>query len=202
MNGANGKISIGKIVKSNTHIDYVCQVYNRGETPSPPAPADYSFGRFVGIHLESGEMLVGVIYTTLLMNPDFGNLGPRLSPRQDLDIFTPDYLAETATLVGVIALGWQALDGSFQQGVPPLASTVNTSVTQLGDDDLAAFHRNAAGQVSLRYAPILLGQQDPLAMQLLLSIVDRLTLIFPQQQRQLAVMRNNLAWKSIVQPAG
>jgi hypothetical protein len=75
-------------------------------------------------------------------------------------------------------------------------------VTQLGDDDLAAFHRNAAGQVSLRYAPILLGQNDPLAMQLLLSIVDRLMLIFPQQQRQLAVMRNNLAWKSIVQPAG
>lgn len=193
---------IGKIVKSNSHIDYVCQVYNRGEISTPPTPADYSFGRFVGVHLESDEMLIGVIYNTLLMNPDFGNLGPRLSPRADLDIFTPDYLAETATLVGVIALGWQAVDGHFRQGVPTLAATVNTLVTQLGDDELAAFHRDAAGRVSLRYAPLLLGQKDPLALQLLLNIVDGLMQLFPDQQRQLAVMRNNLAWKSAIQPAG
>lgn len=29
-------IPIGKIVKSNTHIDYVCQVYNLGEQPILP----------------------------------------------------------------------------------------------------------------------------------------------------------------------
>ena len=193
---------IGKIVKSNSHIDYVCQVYNQGETSTPPTPPDYSFGRFVGVHLETGEMLVGVVYNTLLMNPDFGNLGPRLSPRADLDIFTPDYLAETATLVGVIALGWRATDGAFHQGVPMLAATVNTLVTRLDDAEVAAFHRSAGGQVSLRYAPLLLGQKDPLALQLLLNIVDRLMGLFPEQQRQLAVMRNNLAWKSVVQPAG
>lgn len=46
---------------------------------------DYSFGSFVSIQLDQLEQrLIGVIYNTLLMNPDFGNLGPRLSPRQDL----------------------------------------------------------------------------------------------------------------------
>ncbi len=143
-----------------------------------------------------------MIYNTLLMNPDFGNLGPRLSPRADLDIFTPDYLAETATLVGVIALGWQAVDGVFHQGVPMMAATVNALVTRLDDEGVAAFHRPAGAQVSLRYAPLLLGQKDPLALQLLLNIVNRLITLFPDQQRQLAVMRNNLSWKSIVQPAG
>ncbi len=44
-------IAIGKIVKSNTHIDYVCQVYNPGEIEPCPKPADYSFGTFVAIHL-------------------------------------------------------------------------------------------------------------------------------------------------------
>ncbi len=157
-------VAIGKIVKSNTHVDYVCQVYGRGESPVPPQPADYQFGAFVGIELEEeGGQLVGVIYNTLLLNPDFGTLGPRLSPRQELEVFTPDYLAETATLVGVFALGW--ID-------------------------------------SLRYVPLLLGQNNPLAPPLVLSIVDRLAELFPAQRSRLAVMRNNIAWKSIVQPIG
>ena len=127
---------IGKIVKSNTHIDYVCQVYNIGETPQPPQSSDYSFGAFVAIQMDTipDERLIGVIYNTLLMNPDFGNLGPRLSPRQELEIFSPDYLAETATLVGIIALGWQAADGTFQQGVPALSAMVNNSVQRLSSN--------------------------------------------------------------------
>jgi len=198
-------LSIGKIVKSNTHIDYVCQVYNTGEIDPCPEPADYSFGTFVAIGLgegEAGGRLVGVIYNTLLMNPDFGNLGPRLSPRQDLEIFTPDYLAETATLVGIIALGWIDADGMCHQGVPALAATVNDRVTRVEDDQLAAFHRDGAGRLSLKYVPVVLSQNNPLAPPLLINVVDRLMALFPAQRGQLDLLRTNLAWKSIVQPAG
>ncbi len=195
-------VAIGKIVKSNTHVDYVCQVYGRGESPVPPQPADYQFGAFVGIELEEeGGQLVGVIYNTLLLNPDFGTLGPRLSPRQELEVFTPDYLAETATLVGVFALGWIDGDGAHQ-GVPPLAAAVNSPVALLAEADLVAFHQDRDGQLSLRYVPLLLGQNNPLAPPLVLSIVDRLAELFPAQRSRLAVMRNNIAWKSIVQPIG
>ena len=78
-------LPIGKIVKSNSHIDYVCQVFGQGETLHPPAPSAYGFGSFVAVELEtpgaSGRALVGLVYNTLLMNPEFGALGPRLSPR-------------------------------------------------------------------------------------------------------------------------
>ena len=47
-----------------------------------------------------------------------------------------------------------------------------------------------------------MGQNNPLVPHLLLDIIDRLTDLFPEQAGQLAVMRNNVAWKSIVQPAG
>ncbi|GIV79471.1 MAG: hypothetical protein KatS3mg050_3865 [Litorilinea sp.] len=199
-------ITIGKIVKSNTHVDYVCQIYGPGESDVLPQPGDYSFGTFVSIRLEGqaapGERLVGVIYNTLLMNPDFGNLGPRLSPRQELEVFTPDYLAETATLVGIIALGWIDSDGRPWQGVPAVAATVNTPVHRLEDDELCLFHQGDQGRLNLRYVPMLLGQNSPLVPQLLLQIVDRLARLFPQERSRLAVMRNNLAWKNIVQPAG
>ncbi len=199
------RTAIGKIVKSNTHVDYVCQVYNPGEIDAWPQPADYSFGTFVAIRLDDngmpGGQIIGVIYNTLLMNPDFGSLGPRLSPRQDLEIFTPDYLAETATLVGIIAVGWIDAAGVCRQGVPAPAPTVNNPVYRVDDIDLRAFHRDGRGGVGLRYLPLLIGQNNPLVPPLLIHIVDQLAALFPDQRLQLALMRNNLAWKSIVQPA-
>ncbi|MFO7635017.1 MAG: hypothetical protein R6W76_20890 [Caldilinea sp.] len=198
--------SIGKIVKSNSHIDYVCQVYGFGETPQPPAPEDYSFGAFVAAELETngggGATLVGLIYNTLLMNPEFGSLGPRLSPRNEVEIFSPDYLAETATLLGVIGIGWFDMAGRAHQGVPALAATVNCPVRLLGDDEVSAFHADAGGQPQLRYAPQLLAQNHALVAPLLLSVIDRLGELFPASRSRLTVMRNNVAWKSIVQPAG
>ena len=197
--------AVGKIVKSNTHVDYVCQVYGPNEVLTCPRPDDYCFGTFVSIQLEDagagGAQLIGVIYNTLLMNPDFGSLGPRLSSKTDLEIFTPDYLAETATLVGILALGWIDPAGVRRQGVPALAATVNNPVYRLEADELRKFHCDPAGRLCLRYVPLVLGQNNPLIPHLLISIVDRLTGLFPDQKGQLALMRNNLAWKSIVQPA-
>lgn len=197
--------AIGKIVKSNTHVDYVCQVYGQGEIRTLPEPPDYSFGTFVSIRLDEngvpGGQLIGVIYNTLLMNPEFGNLGPRLSPRQELEIFTPDYLAETATLVGIIAVGWMDAQGTYNQGVPALAATVNNPVHHMEEDEVVQFHRDSQQRLCLRYVPLLISQNNPLVPPLLINIVDRLVGHFPQQQAQLMLMRNNLAWKSIVQPA-
>jgi len=206
-------ICIGKVVKSNTHIDYICQIYNENETDLTPQSTDYTFGTFVSIELDlsiapgrqlrgEADRLIGVIYNTLLLNPDFGNLGPRLSPRQELEIFSPDYLAETATLVGILALGWRDTEQRYHQGVPALAATVNNFVHRLDDQELYAFHCGEQQQPCLRYAPILLGLNNPLVPPLMLAMIDRLSLLFPTSRRQLDVMRNNLAWKSIVQPAG
>jgi len=197
---------IGKIVKSNTHIDYICHIHGPNEDENTPEPTDYTFGTFVSVALENTnggvERLIGVIYNTLLMNPDFGTLGPRLSPRSELEVFAPDYLAETATLVGVIMLGWCDTAGYYYQGVPALAASVNSSVHCLHEQELYIFHCDDDDQPSLRYVPILLAQRDPLVPQLLMAVIDRLSSIFPNSGRQLSVMRNNLAWKSIVQPAG
>ena len=208
MPNTNLGTAVGKIVKSNTHVDYVCQVYSANEIAECPLPTDYCFGGFVSILLNDpannlgGGQLIGVIYNTLLMNPDFGSLGPRLSSHDDVAVFTPDYLAETATLVGVLALGWVDAAGDYHQGVPALSATVNNAVHCLTEDGMRAFHQDTAGRLALRYVPLLLGQSNALAMPLLINIVDRLEALFPDQRGQLKLMRNNLAWKSVVQPVG
>ena len=194
-------IIIGKIVTSNAHTDYVCQIYGPGEIDPLPQAPDYAFGTFVAIELDADAMLVGVIYNTLLVNPDYGNLGPRLSPREETEIFTPDYLSETATLVGIVALGWFDGMGAARQGVPPLAAGVNAPVRRLDDGEVRRFHGAAAGKLALRYMPFLMQQGNPLLPPLMVNIVDRLAMLFPEQDQQLAVVRNNLAWRNVVQPS-
>src|SRR5579872_6032704 len=118
---------IGSIVKSNSHISYLCRVYGRLETDALPAPQQYAFGRFVTLAPVEGTRarLVGVIRDTILVNPDYGNIGPRLSSDRELAVFSPDYLNEKGVLVDVLILGW--LDGDqVRHTVPPLAAQVGT----------------------------------------------------------------------------
>ena len=194
---------IGKLVKSNSHVDYVCQIYGQNETADPPSPSDYRFGNFVRIGLGQPNQghLVGVIYNTILMNPDFGSLGPRLSPPADLEIFSPDYLVEKAILVGIVAIGHVGGEGNVRQGVPPFAATVDAMVETMTDEEVAAFHGHGE-TLYIRYAPLLMTQNNPLALNLLLDIIQRLEPQFPEQRGRLRILRTNLAWKSCVEPVG
>ncbi|MFW6115927.1 MAG: hypothetical protein ACOC7Y_02575 [Chloroflexota bacterium] len=194
---------IGKLVKSNVHTDYVCQIYGRGEVAQPPAPDDYAFGTFVRIPLgrEHGD-LVGVIYDTMLHNPEFGNLGPRLSPASDLEVFSPDYLTEKVTLVGITAVGTLGARGSATHGVPPLSAQIDTLVEPMDDAAVGSFHRAEDGGVRIGYAPLLLGQGSPLARHLLLRIVERLRVLFPAQAQTLSVLAHQWTWQACIEPMG
>src|SRR2546421_1095466 len=119
------KMIIGKIVKSTSHINYICQIYGPLEIEAPPDVADYAFGHFVRVAVPSrrsditchrqvrnqsmdeefSRYTVGVIYDTQLLNPAFGSLGPRLSTETQVELFSPDYLSEKAVLVHLVMLG-------------------------------------------------------------------------------------------------
>ena len=197
---------LGKLVKSNSHTDYVCQIYSPGEVEALPSPADYAFGTFVRISLGEGDgYLVGIIYDTVLLNPNFGNLGPRLSPAPDLAVFSPDYLSEKVTLVGITAVGTLAPDGAATHGVPPLAVQIDALVERLDDEAIRQFHRSSGANpdgVRLGYAPLLLSMGSPLTRHLLLCVVDRLITLFPDHVPHLSVLRSELAWQAVIGPVG
>src|SRR5215831_2190215 len=108
------RVSIGKIVRSESHVRYTCQVFAPGEVATWPEPTEYAFGSFVRVPLRtsspradvaelgmasldfdgaaprgdtlepvpdagSEQWAVGVIFDTILANPAYGTLGPRLS---------------------------------------------------------------------------------------------------------------------------
>jgi len=194
---------IGKLIKSNAHTDYVCQVYSPNEVETPPSPADYSFGTFVRMALEAGHGdLVGVIYDTYLHNPDFGNLGPRLSPTPDLEVFSPDYLAEKVTLVWIMVIGFLNQDSIPTHGVPPLSAQIDTLVERMDDEAVKCFHNQEPDGVRMGYAPLLLSQNNHIAHHLVLQILNRLSRLFPEHETKLSVLRHELNWQSHIRPTG
>ena len=125
-------VDLGKIVKSDSHVRYMCQIFGSGEVSSPPRPLDYAFGTFVRLPLlatradydvatlapatthdsdallpvvEPGQWAIGIIYDTILVNPAFGAFGPRLSNETQVELFSPDYVSERAVLVAILLLG-------------------------------------------------------------------------------------------------
>ena len=94
--------------------------------------------------------------------------------------------------------------------MPAPAAAINGPVRRLTAEEVCDFHRplDSAGdsdgqaRLCLHYASLLMRQGDPLIAPLLLNILDRLGHLFPAEQARLKVMRNSVAWRSIVQPAG
>lgn len=194
-------MEIGRVVGSHDHADYVVQVYGPAEIPKPPAALDHAFAEFVEIPVDEHEALIGLIYTTQLMNPEFGALGPRLSTPRELPVFSPDYLAETATLVGVAIVGSATTLGdriSYDQRTPRLAASVDAPVHLLSDDQVIAFHHDD-GHLHLSYFPRLLARPFPTLPDLLCDVIDRLVASFPVERRRLEVARQNIRWRATVQ---
>ena len=191
---------IGKVVKSNSHADYVVQVYGPADVPQPPSPHDHAVGTFVALPLEQGS-LIGVIYDTILLNPEYGSLGPRLSPRAEAEVFSPDYLDEKATLVGVFVVGEVDTRGNPSHSLPPLAAQVDAEARVLTEEEVRRFHRmpDQPGMPRVGYLPRLLARGGNLAAGLAQLILARLGRLFPEQQGVLQVLRDNVAFRATVE---
>lgn len=186
---------IAKIVRSNSHVDYVARVFGSLETAEQLTPNDYRFGQFVKIAAHAGEV-IGVIYNSFLLNPDYGDYGPRLSTSQEQNaVFSPDYLNEQGVLIGLLLVGWRDGDG-YQQGLPREVLPINADVETLSDAEVGAFHHSAQGGLELKYYNHVTTHAGYFTFQLLSSIVEQLESLANERDRaRLQVLRKTLAWQ-------
>jgi len=231
---------IGKIVKSDSHINYVCQIYGPREVEIEPGPADYSFGRFVRVAIRSAQTddasttpgfmsgpgqepvtyAVGVIYDTILLNPAFGTLGPRLSNETQVELFSPDYISEKAVLIYIMVLGMielrqTARDNtevlSAMHGVPSLSLELGSEIETMNDEEVRSFHffKDTAGSsnnqqpyLHMGYLPHIIAQRSSLLPMVTLRIIDQLERLFPQNLALLSIVKRNFAWRLKVETTG
>ena len=191
---------IAKIVKSNSHVDYVARVIDELDADAPPAPEEYGFAQFVRMPVTDAEEVVGVVYDTQLANPDYGSFGPRLSSHADLKVLSPDFLHEQGVLLGVLLLGWRArVEGggwAAHHGVPRRVVPVGQDVFGLSDEDVAGFHRGEDGSVRLHYFSQAIAHAGAFAAPLVESVIEQLEPACSTAERQrLCVLKKSLVWQ-------
>lgn len=198
---ADASRRIGKVVKSNSHCDYVIQVDDYHDVAYPPNPEHYGFGQFVALEDGDRHWAVGLIYNSQLVNPLFLNNGPRLSSEPD-PMFTPDLISETRTLLGVVLVGTLVHQGDHlygQHGIPKEVVPVNTDVYSLDAQVVHNFHKNDAGQPQFCYYSHLLKSGGLFAAQLTEQVLTELidsNLFAGADQRALSVLCKELSWKN------
>jgi hypothetical protein len=212
---------IAKIVKSNSHVDYVARVVDELDADSPPSQEDYGFAQFVSVPVAEGEEMIGVVYDTQLVNPEYGSFGPRLSSHADLKILSPDFLHEQGVLLGVLLVGWRergdvedgaeadvkSADGAKvvggvgaswanHQGVPRRVVPVGQDVFRMTGEDVYGFHGGARGSVQLHYFSQVLAHAGAFAVPLVEAVIEQLEgRCAPAERQRLCVLKKSLVWQ-------
>ena len=131
-----------------------------------------AFGDFVRV----GETAVGLVASSQIMSPEFGG-GP------------------AATLVSVLLLGSLTESGGRQE-IPRDIVPLQAEVRRMPDEAIARFHQDPVAGLQVRYAPLILSQAGGMAAPLLVSLLDRLSELFPDDRPRLAVLRKAVRWQS------
>lgn len=193
---------LGKVVKSNSHCDYVVQLDDSMDVAEPPTADDYGFGSFV--KLEEPQVChwaVGLVYNSLLFNPMFLSNGPRLSSEPD-PVFAPDLINETRTLLGVVLIGRLAQTGDRSygiHGIPRVVVPVNTLVFTMTQEEIYQFHLTLEQQPQFSYYSHLLRFGGNFAPQLTQQVLRELAdshLFSGDSQRALEILYRELCWKN------
>ncbi len=134
-------MKIATVVSSNSHIDYIARVIDSLDVADPPTVDDYGFGELVWIDTNNGSGVVGAVYNSMLMNPDYAGYGPRLSSKPELETFSPDFLNEQGCLLAIVLLGTMNENGGdATQGIPTPVVPVGQDVRLLTEDEMGKFH--------------------------------------------------------------
>ena len=193
-------MKIARIVKSNSHVDYIGRVLDRLDSANPPATEDYRFGQFVSI--PNGEVLtVGIVYNSQLINPEYGRLGPRLSSSSGMNaVFSPDLIDEQGVLIGLLLLGWIDREAIAHQAIPRAVIPVNSEVLKMAEPEVRSFHTGRDGGLALHYYSQVITHARQFGPQLLLAALDQLEFLFEDTSKaEITVLRRSLTWQQVFQ---
>lgn len=192
---------LGKVVKSNSHCDYVVQVDDAMDVIDAPQADDYGFGTFVKLETPDRHWAVGIVYNSQLLNPLFMNSGIRLTSEPD-PVFSPDQVQEVRTLLWTVLVGFLNTHNEKRygiQGIPPVVVPINTPVAKMDWEEIYHFHLNGQGRSQFCYYSHLLHCGGTFSVQLTHQVLDELikaNLFQGAEERALIVLRRELAWKN------
>jgi hypothetical protein len=132
----------------------------------------------------------------MLVNPEYANYGPRLSPKPELGSFSPDYLNEQGFLIGILLLGTKDRDEKILHGVPRRVVPAGQDVYKIDSAEVKNFHIDESDCLQLHYYSQIVAHAGLFAVPLLEAIIEQLSLDCSASDRQrLGVLKQTLAWQ-------
>jgi hypothetical protein len=189
-------MNIGKIIKSDSHLNYKCRIYGRRETASDVSEKDYHFGQFVKIKIFDNKYVIGLIFNSQLFNPEYGNFGPRLTnPSVQNFVTIPDFIDETAIITDIHMIGWFDQNENFQD-VPPWVIPLNSEVCIMTDEEIKTFHYDSEKKFCLKYYNEILAHTGNFASPLLVCIINKLINILDHTEKpKLKLIQQHILWQ-------
>ncbi len=189
-------MKIAKIVSSNSHIDYIGRIIDSIDGGDEiPHASDHCFGQFVALQGDD-EDVIGIIYDSRLVNPDYGSFAPRSGNRAELARHNADYAKEQGILIGILLLGTVDGSGRAFHGMPPKIVPVGQSVRKIDDNGVVRFHTGAGGHLQLHYYTQVVSNARQFAIPLLNSIIDQLCVSCSEiESQRLQVLKQSLVWQ-------
>lgn len=189
-------MKIARIVSSESHVQYVARVIDALDAEVPPAAGDYGFGQFVGVPVDEETEIVGVIYDTVLVNPEYSNFGPRLSPQAEVATFSPDFLAEQGVLLKILLLGGSESGLRVRHGVPRRVIPPGHDVYRLDASAVRDFHVDSRDGLQVHYYSQILAHTGQFALPLLEAIIAQIAPACDESDRKrLEVLKQSLLWQ-------
>jgi hypothetical protein len=191
-------MQIAQIINSNSHVDYVARVIDKMDSNEPPNSSDYGFAQFVSLPIADGNSICGIIYDSVIVNPEYSNFGPRLSPKTELISFSPDYLNEQGILLGILLLG-SLENGKSIQGLPRRIVSAGQKVEKMSEVEIKSFHSDESGSLQIHYYSQVIAHTALFGIPLIESILDQLAEIASDEDvKRLSVLKNSLVWQRTV----
>ncbi len=189
---------IARIVSSNSHIDYLARVLDDLDAIDAPGINDYGFGSFVSIEIDDDSSAIGIVYNSLLVNPDYANYGPRLSPAAEIGEFSPDFLNEQGQILGILLLGSQRIEGT-RQGIPRRILKPGAYVENLNSDAIQKFHQDSNEDIAIHYYAQIIANAGQFAFPLLENVIEQLEKSASEEEiKRLSVLSQNLKWQQTI----
>jgi hypothetical protein len=133
-----------------------------------------------------------------LVNPEYANFGPRLSPKPELSSFSPDYLNEQGVLISILLLG-SIENGKIFQGVPRRTVPAGLEVFAMTHKEVENFHFDEASGLQLHYYSQVIANAGVSASSLVEAIVEQLSVTASETEKnRLNVLKHSLVWQRTV----
>jgi len=195
-------LEIGKIIKGESQILYWVQVNAPSESAPEPSPEDCAFGSFVRIPVmkrdPSGQRildreLIGVIFDTMLIDRDMLRQGPRLTqdPSQ-VDTLFPIFFVERIKVVRVLLIG-QIYHAKNIHRFATTTMGLGDPVYKMEESEVSSFHK-INNEFQIGYYSELMSYNENLVKPLMLDILSRLMILFPDDQEFLQLLHNNIEY--------